>query len=172
MVDRSQKDWFKKPDDALQAYWTAYKSPLGTTPYRLLFRKSCHLLVELEHKAYQGIRTLNFDLKAADEKRFLQLNELDELCLEVYESSKIYKESTKNWHDKHIMKKRFQVGDTIMLLNHKLQLFLCKQRSWWSKPFKVMRFFSHGAVKVWSTTVCTVKVNGQHLKLFLCGGPR
>ena len=62
-VDQSRKDWYKKLDDALWAYRTTYKTPLGTTPYRLVFEKSCHLLVELEHNAYWASRTLNFDIK-------------------------------------------------------------------------------------------------------------
>jgi len=76
----------KKFNNALWADWTAYKTPLGTTPYRLVFEKSYHFPVELEHKAHWAIRTLNFDLKMASEKRLLQLNELDELQLEACES--------------------------------------------------------------------------------------
>ena len=45
------------------------------------------------------------DFQVAREKRLLQLNELDEFCHEAYENAKIYKERTKAWHDKHIMKK-------------------------------------------------------------------
>ena len=85
-----------------------YKTPLGTTQCRLLFGKSCHLPVESEHKAYWTIKTLNFDLKVAREQRFLQLNELDELRLEAYESLCIHKERNKKWHDKCIKKKRFE----------------------------------------------------------------
>ena len=71
MVDRFHQDWPFKLNNALWAYRTAYKAPLGTTAYRLVFGKSCHVLVKMEHKACWAIKTLNFDLKAAGERRFL-----------------------------------------------------------------------------------------------------
>ena len=72
---------------------------------------------------------LNFDHKVAGERRMLQLRELDELRLEAYESSKIYKERTKRWHDKHVMRKQFEEGDMVLLFNSKLRLFLGRLRS-------------------------------------------
>ena len=79
MVHWSRKDWSFKLDDALWAYRIAYNTPLGPPPYRLVFRKLCHLPMEMEHKAYWAIKTLDFDLEVAGERMCLQMNELDEL---------------------------------------------------------------------------------------------
>src|SRR5690606_32211421 len=91
--------------------WSAYhkknKTPLGTTPFNLVYGKSCHLPVELEYKALWAIKFLNFDIKSAKEKRLLQLHELEEIRLDAFENSRIYKERTKAFHDKKILKREF-----------------------------------------------------------------
>ena len=61
--------------------------------------------MEIEHKAYWAIKTLNLSYTAEGEKRILDINELEELRLDAYENARIYKERTKKWHDKRISRK-------------------------------------------------------------------
>ncbi|GJU55162.1 reverse transcriptase domain-containing protein [Tanacetum coccineum] len=94
-VGENRASWSDKLDDALWAFRTAFKTPIGCTPYKLVYGKSCHLPIELEHKAYWALKHANFDLKTAGDHRKLQLNELNELRDQAYENSLIYKERTK-----------------------------------------------------------------------------
>ena len=98
-VRTSKKDWSIKVDDALWAYRIAYKSPIGMSPYMIVFGKPFHLLIELEYKAMWAIKKMNYDFKVAKEKRLLQMNELEELRNEAYDNARIYKDKTKKWHD-------------------------------------------------------------------------
>ena len=88
------------------------------------------------------------DSTLAGEKRMLQLSELDEFKNEAYENARIYKERKKSWHDKHIAKKEFEVGQQVLLFNSRLKLFLGKLKSGWSGPFTVTKFFLHGGAEV------------------------
>ena len=82
-----RKDWSLRITGALWAYRIAFKTILGISPYRLVYGKSYHLLIEMEHQAYWAIRTFNSNLTQAGKQRLLQLNELDELRRESYERS-------------------------------------------------------------------------------------
>nr|GEV37518.1 retrovirus-related Pol polyprotein from transposon 17.6 [Tanacetum cinerariifolium] len=115
--------------DALWAFRTAYKTPIRCTRYRLFYGKSCHLPIELEHKAYWALKHVNFDLKTAGDHLKLQLNELNELRDQAYENSLIYKEKTKKLHDSKIKNRIFNVGDRVLLFNSRLKIFLRKPKT-------------------------------------------
>nr|GEV35076.1 reverse transcriptase domain-containing protein [Tanacetum cinerariifolium] len=83
-MGKNRASWSDKLDDALWAFQTAYKTPIGCTPYKLVYEKACHLPIELEHKAYWALKYAKFDLQTAGDHRKVQLNELNKLRGKAY----------------------------------------------------------------------------------------
>ncbi|GJW12399.1 reverse transcriptase domain-containing protein [Tanacetum coccineum] len=168
-VGENRASWSDKLDDALWAFRTAFKTPIGCTPYKLVYGKACHLPIELEHKAYWALKHCNFDLKTTGDHRKIQMNELNELRDQAYENSLIYKEKTKKIHDYKIKNRVFNVGDRVLIFNSRLKIFSSKLKTRWTRTFTVAQVFPYGAVVLSQTDRPNFKVNGHRLKHYFGG---
>ncbi|XP_057760495.1 uncharacterized protein LOC130980867 [Arachis stenosperma] len=167
MVNPQRKDCSSRLGDALWAYRTAYKTPLGMSPFRVVYSKACHLPVEIEHKAYWAVKQCNMDITKAGIARKLQLEELECLRIEAYKNARIYKEKTKAFHDHHIRKKNFQEVDEVLLYNSRLRFMHGKLCSRWEGPFKAKEVKPYGVVELfYPKSEATFKVNGHIVKKY------
>nr|GEV33327.1 reverse transcriptase domain-containing protein [Tanacetum cinerariifolium] len=142
-VGENHTSWSDKLDDALWAFRTAFKTSVGCTPYKLVYKKSCHLPIELEHKSYWALKHVNFDLKTA--KR------------------------TKKFHDSKIKNRIFNVGDQVLLFNSRLKIFSMKLKTRWSGPFTITQVFPYGTVELSQPDGPNFKVNGHCVKHYFGG---
>nr|GEU92605.1 reverse transcriptase domain-containing protein [Tanacetum cinerariifolium] len=168
-ISENHASWSDKLDDALWAFCTTFKTPIGYTPYKLVYRKACHLPIELEHKAYWALKHCNFDLKTAGDHRKVQVNELNELQDQDYENSLIYKEKIKKIHDSKIKDRFFKVGDRVLLFNSRFKIFSGKLKTRWTGPFTVAHVFPSETMELSQADVPNFKVNDPlDLQSFAC----
>ena len=98
----------------------------------------------------------------------LQLSAFNELRLFSYENARIYKERTKQWHDKHLQHKKFNLGQLVLLHNTRLRLFSGKLKSRWSGPFKLLKVYPHGVDDLLNERTCQeFKVNEHRVKHYI-----
>nr|GEW82082.1 reverse transcriptase domain-containing protein [Tanacetum cinerariifolium] len=140
-VGENRASWSDKLDDALWAFRTAFKTPIGCTPYKL----------------------------TAGDHQKLQLNELNELRDQAYENSLIFKERTKKLHDSKIKNRIFNVGDQVLLFNSRLKIFSGKLKTRWSGPFTITQVFPYGTVELSQPNGPNFKVNGHRVKHYFGG---
>nr|GEW80616.1 reverse transcriptase domain-containing protein [Tanacetum cinerariifolium] len=142
-VGENRASWSDKLDDALWAFRTAFKTPIGCTTYSLVYEKACHLPIELEHKAYWALKHCNFDLKSA--------------------------QKTKKIRESKIKNRIFNVGDQVLLFNSRLKIFSGKLKTHWTKSFTIVQVFPYGTVELSQTDGPKFKVNGHRLKHYFGG---
>ena len=111
------------------------------------------------------MKKLKMDWNEVAEQRSTMLNELDEFRLKAYQSSALYKEKMKKYHDLKIEKREFMVGDLVLLFNSRFCLFLRKLKSKWTGLYLITQLFPHGVVKLENKEGVRFKVNGQRIKI-------
>ncbi|XP_076950582.1 uncharacterized protein LOC143623610 [Bidens hawaiensis] len=162
------KDWSVKLEDALWAYRTAYKTPIGTTPYRFVYGKGCHLPTELAHRTLWALKSVNMDYHEARKLRKLKLSELEEIWDEGYKCASAYKEKLKRVHDAKIRKRTFEVRQKVWLYNSRLKLFPGKLKSKWMRPYAITRVGRFGDVEIeYMQHQVKQVVSGHRLKPYL-----
>ncbi|XP_042051515.1 uncharacterized protein LOC121796802 [Salvia splendens] len=136
------------------------------TPYRLVFGEMCHLPVGVEHQAYWAVEEMNMNTEARVAERRMQLQELEELRLDTYDSAMWFKEKTKMWHDKNLCKKELKVGQRVLLFQSRLKLMPGKLRSRWIGPYTIIAIRTNGAIELQESDPDSPSfmVNGHRVK--------
>ncbi|GJY29919.1 reverse transcriptase domain-containing protein [Tanacetum coccineum] len=170
-VRENRASWSDRLDDALWAFRTAYKTPIGCTPYKSCIGKCCSLPIELEDRAILGIKKHGYilDLKPRAITGSCNLMNLMSFVIKHTSNSLIYKERTKKLHDSKIKNRIFNVGDQVLLFNSRLKILSGKLKTRWSGPFTITEVFPYGTAKLSHTDGSNFKVNCHRLKHYFGG---
>ncbi|XP_057739878.1 uncharacterized protein LOC130956977 [Arachis stenosperma] len=137
------------------------------SPFRMVCGKACHLPVEVEHIAFWVVRECNMGFEKAGAERKLQLQELENLRLETYDKSRLYKEKVKVVHDKQIKRREFRLGELVLVYNSRLRLMPGKLRSRSEGPYRVEKADPYSVFHLSHPSSSKfIKVNGHRLKLY------
>nr|GEU84849.1 reverse transcriptase domain-containing protein [Tanacetum cinerariifolium] len=153
-VGENRTSWSEKLEDALWAFRTAFKTSIGCTPYRLVYGKACHLPLEIEHKAYWALKHANFDLKTAERTKNLHDDKIKNRIFNVGDQVLLFNSRLKifsgklksRWSGPFTISEIYPYG-TAKLIHPdgcnfkdyfpKIEDFLCRILSWFSRPSEV-----------------------------------
>ncbi|XP_047961772.1 uncharacterized protein LOC125206570 [Salvia hispanica] len=107
---------------------------------------------------------MNMKASACEEERKLQLQELEELRLEAFDSAMWYKERTKLWHDKNFRVKELRVRKKVLRFQSRLKLMPRKLKSKWI----IVGLRANGEVEIQGSPPHSVPflVNGHRVKVY------
>nr|GFA94431.1 hypothetical protein [Tanacetum cinerariifolium] len=180
-IGENRASWSDKLDDALWAFCTAYKTPIGCTLYKMVYGKACHLPIELEHKAYWALKHANFDLKTAAYKTPIGCTlykmvygkachlpiELEHKAYWALKHANFDLKTAgdhRKLHDSKIKNRVFNIDDRVLFFNSRLKIFSSKLKSRWSGPFTISQVYPYGTVALSQPDMPNFKVNGHRLK--------
>jgi hypothetical protein len=143
---------------------------MGMCPYKMVYGKACHLPLELEQKAYWGVKELNRDFKLAGKKRLLDLSSLDNGEVKPMKMLDSLKRKLKSGMIGEFLRERSMLVRKFYCIGLVSDFFAGKLLSKWEGPFVIEEVYHSGAIKIASLRDNTTQVvNGQRLKHYIFG---
>ncbi len=104
-------------------------------------------------------------------ERLAKILELEEDRFIAGFQQQVYKAREKAWHDRHIKKKHFQIGDLVLLYDSKFMNFPGKFKTHWKGPYIVQKLTNGGTVQLakFNGEIFPSMVNRSRLKKYKDG---